>query len=166
MMPRSLPLPLPLVRLLLLLSAALPAAVPAAEISCPSLADAAQVASCPTEDELLFTFNGYCSDNARIYGKGAEVCTDYQLYRKRKNVALWETADGAFHAYVSCDLSPAAVKQARVAKISVGKDGKMTRLACSYGEDITFSHRRKASCRVDNAEACRSDAAACKATCD
>lgn len=160
MMLRSLPL------VLFLLPAVLPATSLAAEIACPNLAAVKQVASCPSEEELLFTFNGYCSDNARIYGKGAEVCTDYQLYRKRKNVALWETADGAFHAYVSCDLPPEAVKQARVTQISVGKDGKMTRLACNYGEDLVFSYRSKEVCRAENAEACRSDPAACKAICE
>lgn len=152
--------------LLTLLVAALPAAAAATEIACPDLATAAQVASCPSEDDLLFTFNGYCSDNARIYGKGAEVCTDYRLYRQKKNVALWETTDGAFHAYVSCDLPPEAVKQAKASKISVGTDGKMTRVACSYGDGLVFSHRSKAVCRTANAEACAGDAAACKAICD
>lgn len=151
---------------LFLMLAALPGVAPATEVACPSLANAAPVASCPSEDELLFTFNGYCSDNARIYGKGAEVCTDYQLYRRKKNVALWETPDGSFHAYVSCDLPPAAVKQAKVSKITVGKDGKMTRVACSYGEDLIFSYRSKETCRTDGADACRSNPAACKATCD
>ena len=72
-------------------------------ISCPDLSAAVQVAACPTEEDLRFTFNGYCSDNARIYSKDADVCTDFQLYRKLKNVALWESGDGEFQAYVSCD---------------------------------------------------------------
>lgn len=151
---------------LLLILAALPGIAAAAEIACPNLATAAQVASCPSEEELLFTFNGYCSDNARMYGKGAEVCTDYQLYRKKKNVALWETSDGSFHAYLSCDLPPASVKQAKVATIAVGKDGKMTRVTCGYDDDIVFSYRSKESCRVDNAAACRDNTAVCKAVCE
>lgn len=155
---RSLPLFLAL--------AALPGLTAATEVACPDLATVTQVASCPTEDELLFTFNGYCSDNARMYGKGAELCTDYQLYRQKKNIALWETADGRFHAYVSCDRPPAAVKQARVSTIAVGKDGKMTRVSCSYGEDLVFSYRSKEACRVDNAAACAGDPAACKAVCE
>lgn len=148
--------------------AALPALAPAAEVACPNLAEVVQVANCPTEEELLFTYNGYCSDNARIYGKGAEVCRDYQLYRKLKNVALWETKDGSFHAYLSCELPAEALKQAKVSKITVGKDGKMTRVACSYGDGggIVFSYRSKESCRVDDAEACAGNAAACKAICN
>ena len=82
---------------LFLTLAALSGLAAAAEVACPDLATVTQVASCPTEDELLFTFNGYCSDNARMYGKGAELCTDYRLYRQKKNIALWETADGRFH---------------------------------------------------------------------
>lgn len=155
----------PLLRGLALSLAALPILATAGEVACPSLADVVQVANCPTEDELVFTFNGYCSDNRRIYTKGPEVCTDYQLYRKLKNVALWETKDGAFHAYLSCDLPPEAIRQARVTQVSVGKDGKMTRIACTYGPDIVFAYRSHETCRTD-AAACSADPASCKATCE
>lgn len=144
----------------------LPMGVAAAEITCPSLADVVQVANCPSEDELVFTYNGYCSDNRRMYTQGPDVCRDYQLYRKLKNVVLWETKDGKFHAYLSCDLPPDAMKQAKVSKITVGKDGKMTRVACSYGEDITFSYRTHETCRADSAAACATEPGACKARCE
>ncbi|MDP2135755.1 MAG: hypothetical protein Q8J99_19300, partial [Sulfuritalea sp.] len=61
-------------------------------VSCPDLATAVQVAACPAEEELSYTFTGYCSDNSRTYKGDTDVCTDYQAYRKLKNVALWESA--------------------------------------------------------------------------
>lgn len=155
-----------LVRSLALTLATLPALAAAGEVVCPDLADVVQVANCPTEEELTFTYTGYCSDNSRIYGKGPDVCKDYQLYRKLKNVVLWETKDGAFHAYLSCDLPAATLKQLKPTRITVGKDGKMTRIACSYGPDVVFAYRSREACRADSAAACATDPAACRATCE
>lgn len=61
-------------------------AVPAAAetLACPDLRGARQVASCPTEAELRYTFVGYCSDNARMYDGKADACTDFATYRKVK----------------------------------------------------------------------------------
>lgn len=157
-----------LVRRLALSLIALPLFATAAELACPSLADVVQVANCPTEEELTFTYNGYCSDNRRMYTQGPDVCKDYQLYRKLKNVALWETKDGVFHAYLSCDLPQETLKQAKPTKVTIGKDGKMTRVACHYGggDDIVFAYRSREQCRADTAAACATDPAACKATCE
>jgi hypothetical protein len=155
-----------LVFALLLTSAAPTALATPAPVSCPELSNAVQAGTCPSEEDLLFTFNGYCSDNARIYGKGAEVCTNYANYRKLKNIVLWETPDGNFQAYVSCDLPGESFKARKPSAVAVSKQGKMTRLACSYGEGVTFTYRTRAECRVENAEACKTDPAACKASCE
>lgn len=149
----------------LLLGSMAPAAF-AGSVGCPDLSKVAQAGSCPTEEDLLFTFNGYCSDNARIYGKGAEVCTDYRLYREKKNIVLWESADGDFQAYVSCDLPVPTLRTLKPSAIAISKQGKMTRLACSYPEGVTFTYRTRAECRIDNAERCKTDASACKALCE
>jgi len=158
----------PITRLALLLALSFPALqlpAAAAEIACPNLADVVQVGQCPTEDELRFTYNGYCSDNARIYGKGAELCTDYQLYRREKNTALWETPDGRFHAYVSCDLKPDDVKKTVAQAMKVSTARKITQLACTYGNGIHFAYHSRETCRVTNAT-CQDDSAACKADCE
>ena len=76
-------------RLLALLLTALSSAALAAPVACPELSSVEKVGECPTEEDLRFTFNGYCSDNARMYGKPSDVCTDYRLYRKMKNTVLW-----------------------------------------------------------------------------
>lgn len=147
----------------LLFAAALPAA--AATVACPDLATATQVAACPSEDELRYTFTGYCSDDRRMYARDTDVCADYANYRKLKNIALWESADGAFSAYVSCDRAPAGVKAAKPALVRVAKQGKITQVVCGYGEGLDFTYRTRAACRVDAAAKC-TDAAACKAECD
>jgi hypothetical protein len=62
---------------------------------CPDLAAAVQVGACPSEEELRYTFTGYCSDNARLYDPDTVTCSDYKHYRRLKNVALWESRDGS-----------------------------------------------------------------------
>lgn len=153
-------------RMLLVLSFGCAAALPvgAKDVACPDLASAVQVATCPAEEELRYTYTGYCSDNARMYSKD-ETCDSYETYRKLKNIALWESADGEFQAYVSCDLSPAATKAATAQKISVGKAGKLTRLACHYGEGVVFTYRTRAQCTVSGDSMCTS-ATPCEARCD
>lgn len=135
-------------------------------LSCPNLATAVQVGSCPSEDELRYTFNGYCSDNRRMYAQDTGVCTDYQAYRKLKNVAQWESADGAFSAYVACDLAAETIKAMTVSRIAAGKEGKISLLTCSYGEGISFSHRSRRQCSVAGKGDCAGDPAACQANCD
>jgi hypothetical protein len=135
-------------------------------IACPDPAKAVQVATCPAEEELKYTYNGFCSDDRRLYAKDYDTCANYQNYRKEKNVALWESADGAFQAYLSCDLPADALKNLKPATISVSKQGKLTRVACSYGEKVTFTHRSKAQCKVLGSGDCAADPAACKASCD
>ena len=138
----------------------------AATLVCPDVAKAVQVGTCPSDEELKYTFTGYCSDDAKAYQGETDVCTDFQRYRQLKNVALWESADGVFSAYVSCDLPPAVIKGARVAAVRVGKQGKLTQLVCGYGEGLSFTYRTRVECRVDGAADCAASPAACKASCD
>ncbi len=150
--------------LALLCVVSLPAA--AASVACPDLATAVQVASCPAEEELKHTFTGYCSDDGKAYRGETDVCTDYQRYRKLKNVALWESADGLFNAYVSCDLPATAVKAARASSVKVARQGKLTLLVCGYGEGLSFTWRTRAECKLAANADCKTDPAACKASCD
>ena len=148
------------------LLAALSLSALAATVTCPDLATAVQVASCPAEDELRYTFTGYCSDSNRTYKGDTDVCTDYQRYRSLKNVALWESADGAFNGYVSCDRTPASVAAARVSAVRVARQGKQTQLVCSYGAGLSFTWRTRMECRIDGAADCAANPAACKADCN
>lgn len=135
-------------------------------IACPDSAKAVQVAACPSEEELKYTFTGFCSDDRRLYARDTDTCSSYENYRKEKNVALWESADGTFQAYISCDLPSGTLKSLKPIEISVSKQGKLTRVACSYGEKVTFTYRTKAECKVTGKGKCTADPAACKADCN
>lgn len=135
----------------------------AESVSCPDLAAAVQVATCPSEAELRYTFIGYCADNARMYDKDP-ACADEQAYRRKKNVALWESRDGAFQGYVSCELPPASVRAASAARIAVTRVGSLTRIACTYRDGIVFTQRTRAACRVAGDGNCATGE--CRASCD
>jgi hypothetical protein len=150
----------------LLLFGTLPPVALAANVSCPDLAQAVQVGACPAEEELRYTYAGFCSDDAKAYKGETDVCTDYQAYRKLKNVALWESADGNFSAYVSCDRPPAQVKAAKAVSVRVARQGKITLLVCGYGDGLGFTWRTRAECKVDAGASCGADPAGCKASCE
>lgn len=140
-------------------------AVLAAPVDCPDLNHAVRAGICPTEEELLFTFNGYCSDNERIYGKGAEVCTSYQAYRRMKNIVLWESKDGDFQAYVSCDMPEDRLKAMQPKGISASKVKGINRLTCTYEDGVVFTRRTHDACRIESAAACKHMPSACRAEC-
>jgi hypothetical protein len=143
-----------------------PLPVFAAGVSCPDLAQAAQVGACPAEEELRYTYAGFCSDDSKAYKGETGVCTDYRLYRALKNVALWESGDGVFNAYVSCDLPAARVKGAGLSGIKVARQGKITQLVCNYGDGLSFTWRTRAECKVEAGVDCAADPARCKADCE
>jgi hypothetical protein len=138
----------------------------AAQFSCPDLASAVQVNACPTEEELKFTYNGYCSDNAKAYAKETDSCIRYEDYRAMKNTARWESKDGEFDGYVSCDLPAGQFKALKANSMKVVAQGKLTKLVCVYPNGINFTYRTKQTCTIDNEKACAADAANCKATCN
>ena len=150
--------------LIALLLSGLAATAQAGVVACPDLASAVQVATCPSEDELRYTFKGYCSDNSRLYDKDVDtsLCVKYENYRERKNIALWESPDGAFSGYLSCDLNADAIKAAKPLKLEIARKSGMTRVVCTYGQDITLTHRTRSVCKP--AGACGSDG--CSATCE
>lgn len=145
--------------------AALVGSTLAAPLGCPDLAQATQVGACPSEEELQYTFTGYCSDDNKAYRGETDVCTDYRLYRKLKNVALWESGDGKFDGYVSCEVPAAKLRSAKSQSLQLFKQGKLTRLVCGYSEGFQFTHRTRAQCQVE-AAACAADGSGCKATCE
>jgi len=136
-----------------LLLAALSGTAAAATLVCPDLSAAAQVNACPPDEELKFTYSGFCSDNAKAYANQTDSCIRYEDYRAMKNVALWESADGAFDGYISCDLPPAQVKALKPAGMTLEKQGTLTKLVCTYDKGIRLTHRTKANCTVANARA-------------
>jgi hypothetical protein len=148
----------------LLLSLAMTPAL-AAELNCPDAAGAVKVGECPSDSELSLTFASYCSADERMRDKDSIVCTDFELYRKIKNIALWEAGDGTFHAYLSCDLKPETIKAAKLTGIKLAKDNKINRVICTYGDGVAFTHRTRTECKIAT-EVCGPDPASCKAVCE
>lgn len=153
-------LPSKIVAILLLL-ASLPAL--ASPLACPALSEAVQVNACPTDDELRHTYTSYCSDNAKAYANQTDNCVRFEDYRLMKNVAMWESADGKFDGYVSCDLPVGELKGLQSNGMKAWTQGGLTRLVCTYPKGINFTHRTRQTCTVDTA--CATDAARCNATC-
>ena len=139
--------------LLAVVLAALSLNAAAATLVCPELSGAAPVNACPLEDELKHTYHGYCSDSAKAYANQTDSCIRYEDYRAMKNVARWESSDGVFDGYVSCDLPSAEVKAQRASDMQLEKQGKLSKLVCSYPNGVKFTFRTKGSCTVANAQA-------------
>lgn len=139
--------------LLLVLLSSLSLTAAAATMVCPDLAAAKQVNACPAEEELKYTYNGFCSDAAKAYANETDSCLRYEDYRAMKNVAMWESQSGEFDAYVSCDVPVAQVKTLKSTGMQVEKKGKLTKLICSYPNGINFTYRTKGKCTVSNAQA-------------
>ena len=152
--------------LLAVLFSSLSLTASAAPLVCPDLAQAVQINACPTEEELKFTYNGFCSDTANAYANQTDSCIRYEDYRVMKNVAMWETKDGVFAGYVSCDLPVGEVKSLKPSGMKVVQQRKLTKLVCSYAKDVNFTYRTKGACVVSNEKACASNPASCQATCD
>lgn len=136
----------------------------AESVPCPDLSDIVQVGTCPGEEELRYTYKGYCSDNARMYDKATDVCEDYGRYRAFKNTSLWETRDGRFSGYLSCDWE-GDLSRVKPKRIAVSKQGSVMRVACFYENGITLTYRTKAKCSVP-VDACVNPGAACGAECE
>ena len=151
---------------LALLLAALSLGATAGTMTCPDLAAAVQVNACPTEEELKFTYNGFCSDTAKAYANQTDSCIKYEDYREMKNLALWESKDGVFSGYISCALPADQLKASKLSTMAVERQGKLNKLVCSYANNVRLTYRTKAACAVDNEKACKANPASCAATCD
>ena len=151
---------------LAVLLAALSLGATAGTLSCPDLAGAVQVNACPSEEELKHTYSGFCSDTAKAYANQTDSCIKYEDYREMKNVALWESKDGVFSGYISCDLPADKLKASKASAMAVERQGKLNKLVCSYSSAIRLTYRTKAACAVNNETACKTNPASCTATCD
>lgn len=151
-----------------LLALALPAALfagaaHAETLSCPALDKAVQVAACPSDAELQYTFMGFCGDNARLYGRDVFTCATFENYKQVKNTALWESANGSFSGYLSCNLDTATLRASRALKMSVEKKNGLTRLICDYENDQRMVMRTKGTCTVEAADCSSGE---CRASCE
>lgn len=141
---------------------ALPAGA-AQTLSCPALETATQVAACPTEAELHYTYLGYCGDNARVYAGDAIICATFENYKQHKNLAMWEAADGQFSGYLDCNVAPDTIRASAARSMRVEQRRGITQLICEYDNGHRLVHRTRAQCKVEVAEC---TASGCSASCE
>lgn len=133
-------------------------------LSCPSQEQMRQINACPTEEQMRAHFNGFCSENSNAYQGKTGPCTDYQEFRRLKNTALWESADGAFDGYLSCETPVSSIQKSNLTRMLATQKGSITAVMCLYGSDVVLTHRTRKTCTV--APACASDPAQCQAVCE
>ncbi|MDY0073388.1 MAG: hypothetical protein RBR77_12150 [Thauera sp.] len=138
-------------------------AAAATEFSCPALESAVQVAPCPTEAELRHTYTGFCSDNARLYGRDILLCANYEDYRAEKNIALWESADARFSGYLSCNDSAESIRASAALRMHQDRPKGVTRVMCDYENDHRLEYRSREQCRIE-VENCKDGA--CRTVCE
>ena len=93
----------------------------AATVACPDMKSAVRAGVCPTEEELLFTFNGYCSDNARLYRKGHGGLQRPGLPEDEERRALGKSRRG-IQGYVSCEMPESQLKALKPTAIAANKE--------------------------------------------
>lgn len=143
-------------------------------ISCPDMSGAKQVMSCSTEDQLKHMFKIGCGIERDPSAKNPDLCDSYAEFKRRKNTALWESADGEFMGYVQCAIPAADVKSAKPVSVAVSQNRGLYKVACNYQGGVKFTFRTPTVCRVPGVKSagaimradCSTDAAACKAICD
>jgi len=138
-------------------------AAQAANHACPDLKTAVQVAACPTEAELKYTYMGFCGDNARLYGRDVLTCSTFENYREAKNIAMWESADGKFSGYLSCNVPAEQIHASKPLRMSSDSKNGLTRLVCDYENDHRMVYRSKQTCKVVVADCSTGD---CTAECE
>lgn len=120
----------------------------AEEMRCPDLAQAVQVGDCPSEEQLKYSYGGYCGDNARMNDKGGDnSCVTLDEFKKLKNHALWEA--GEFQGYLHCNRSPAETRALGLKQLSVAPAGKLTRVVCTYEGGAMMVLRTRRACVQD-----------------
>ena len=143
--------------------------------TCPDITQAKQVAECPAEDELIQMFFSTCgsrdTEKENPHAKG--FCKSYQMFLQRKNTALWESADGEYLGYVTCNIPAERIKAGKLNSISLLQRGTMDKISCSYEEGTVFTLRTRQNCAIPGSKPkgmqmsldCAAGGSECKAIC-
>lgn len=124
----------------------------AEDIACPDLSTARQVGDCPSEEQLKYSYAGYCSDDARMYDKdGGNTCVTLDDFKKLKNHALWETGD--FQGYLHCGRSPEQTRALKLTGMKIAPAGTLTRLVCDYEGGAMMVLRTRRACTLNGDKA-------------
>jgi len=144
--------------------------------TCPDISKSAKVGGCTSDDELKRMFSISCGwedykkDNPHAAGK----CMNFSIFKKVKNTALWESGDGRFDGYLSCDKKESEIKASKLVKISTAQSKDMNRVICSYEGGSKLVLRTRELCEIPGAKLlgrymgreCEAGDKDCKAVCE
>jgi len=96
------------------------------------------------------------------------------MFKMAKNTALWESADGEYMGYVTCNVPVDKIKAGKLQKISLGQKRVMDRIICSYEGGGELVLRTRETCKIPGAvvlgrymgRKCGADDQDCKAVCN
>ena len=121
--------------------------------TCPDISKAVNVGACPSGDDLRRMFQSTCgsrdTENENPHAKG--VCKHFSLFKKAKNTALWESADGKFEGYLSCDAKESEIRAGKLVKISTAQIREWDRVICTYEGGAELVLRTRETCEVPGA---------------
>ncbi len=143
--------------------------------TCPDITQVRQVADCPTEKALEKMFFSTCGsrDTKKENPHAKGFCKTYAMFKQVKNTALWESADGEYLGYVTCNMPAEKIKAGKLVSMSLLQRGRMDKITCSYEEGTIFTLRTRQTCTIPNAKPkgmqmsmdCTADGSECKAIC-
>jgi len=143
--------------------------------TCPDIAQTRQVADCPSQAELEHLYYSSCGSRdtkeENLHAKG--ICKSFDMFKQKKNTALWESADGEYFGYVSCNTPAAEIKSGKLMSISLLRRGVMDKITCSYVGGARFTLRTRQNCELPGGKPkglqlslnCTADDSECKVIC-
>ncbi len=144
--------------------------------TCPEISTAKQVADCPADEEMKRMYELTCGlgEDKNPDPSVAGICSSYDAFLQKKQSALWESGDGQYMGYVSCNTPASKIKQGRLLTIGLSQRGVMDKIDCSYEGGVTLSLRTRKQCRIPGAKSnrkvlfldCSAAGADCKAICE
>lgn len=122
--------------------------------TCPDISKAVKVGACPSEGDLERMFSSTCGSrdtkNENTHAKG--VCSNFERFKKAKNTALWESADGSFEGYISCDAKESEIKAGKLIKISRSQKREWDSVRCAYEGGSELVLRTRETCEIAGAK--------------
>lgn len=122
--------------------------------TCPDISNSVKVGECPSEDDLLRMFSSTCgsTDTQKENPHAKGFCKNYSMFRKVKNTSLWESGDGEYMGYLSCDSTENKIKASKLVKISIGQKRVIDRVICTYEGGFELALRTRETCEIPNAK--------------
>jgi len=122
--------------------------------TCPDISKSAKIGGCSSDDGLKRMFNATCgwqdTEKENPHAKG--ICKNYSLFKKAKNTALWESSDGKFDGYLSCDKKENEIKASKLVKISTSWKREWNRVICTYEGGSELVLRTRETCEIPDAK--------------